>query len=990
VFLKRIEIYGFKSFAGRSVLDFEYSKRGNITAVVGPNGSGKSNVADAIRWVTGEQSSKNLRSKKGEDVIFCGSSAKPRGSYAAVSLLLSSDTTVKFEINNKEYELSEIEISRKLYRSGESEYLINHKKVRLTDVHQLLASLGFGQSSYTVIGQGMVDRLLFFTASERKVLFDEAAGVKQYEIKREQAMRKLESTDSNLIRLKDILTELEPRVVNLRRLVKRAEGRKEFETQLVETQQVYFGSLLSEYSDKIHEVNQNKTELNKKCVQSDNLITELQGKIDTRSENPHTEERESIENRISSVTSERDILMREVAYLKGQAESNSRNKLQVTSKRTELTEEKQSLAHKIGFLTSKIDSEALIFDEATTTKSELEKPVLRLSEEIQAVEKSLHEPISKQTSSIDELKNRFRALTTKKIAAEESTTRIAELEKQAKCLSDEVLAAKADQQEAQKDADRSQSELDKLEKEVKTLSSLVNPDILADLEKSMTEIEKLTPNDKTFDAKLNEIFGLFRNISKAINNDERERLDDKISKIRRDYRETSDKLVNLRVLLGARESQLGRIQADIAENRTKLAGGNISEAEIAELQEEIAKQKGSASERQNALLRQKNELQASLAAARDELHRAELDCSRLNVLVSNQRNELESTNRRLSVVENSLAQLETEYTDAGISELDGKLKAKERELDRKEEDLAKLRGGLTQVIASERELEQSSLVYEREKRSLQDEKSKILSNLSVLDIEIAKTQVRLEDLNEEIRLGGLTIDPDKKCNYLDQMEKDVLRLKMENIKRKLSTTASVDPETEAEYAELETRATEMANQVADLSQAKSDLEKVVLELDERIRRQFADVFKHISSEFSRYFSMLFNGGSATLKLGEDEEGTFGIDISANPPGKRVQSLNALSGGERTLTSLALLFAILSVNPSPFCVLDEVDAALDESNTLRFIKILGDLAKKTQFIIISHNRDTMKVASSLYGVTMNDEHVSKLLSVKLTEALVAAK
>jgi chromosome segregation protein len=222
------------------------------------------------------------------------------------------------------------------------------------------------------------------------------------------------------------------------------------------------------------------------------------------------------------------------------------------------------------------------------------------------------------------------------------------------------------------------------------------------------------------------------------------------------------------------------------------------------------------------------------------------------------------------------------------------------------------------------------------------------------------------------------------------MEKDVAKLRIENIKRKLTTIGSVDPETEAEYHELEARTTEMSTQVEDLAKAKDDLEKVVKELDERIKNQFSRAFKNIGSEFERYFKMLFNGGEASLNLGEDEDGNYGIEIKANPPGKRLTSLNVLSGGERTLTSLALLFAILSINPSPFVVLDEVDAALDESNTLRFLEILEDLAKKTQFIIITHNRDTMKAASNLYGVTMNDEHVSKLLSIRLTEALVAAK
>jgi chromosome segregation protein len=372
------------------------------------------------------------------------------------------------------------------------------------------------------------------------------------------------------------------------------------------------------------------------------------------------------------------------------------------------------------------------------------------------------------------------------------------------------------------------------------------------------------------------------------------------------------------------------------------------------------------------------------------LHNAELEYNRLFALVSNKKSELMSSEKRFQEITREIEALNNQNSGLNKSDLGNKLTKTEKDLGRCEEDLAKYRGGLTQIISAERAFEQSNQTYEREKRLLQDEKSEILTKLSAIEVEVAKTQVRLEDLNEEMRLGQVGIDLDTKYGYIDQMEKDVLKLKMENLRRKLDTIGGVDPETEAEFTELEQREVAMSTQVDDLTKAKSDLEKIVGELDERIKKQFSHVFGNISKEFTRYFAMLFGGGNANLKLGEDEEGSFGIEISANPPGKRVQSLNALSGGERTLTSLALLFAILSVNPSPFCVLDEVDAALDESNTLRFVKILSDLAHKTQFIIISHNRDTMKIANSLYGVTMNDEHVSKLLSIHLTEALVGAK
>lgn len=989
MFLKRIEIYGFKSFAQRSVLDFEHLNNGNITAVVGPNGSGKSNVADAIRWVTGEQSSKNLRSKKSEDVIFCGSSAKPRGSYAEVSIVLSDEKAFTFELNNKEHTLSEIEVARKLYRSGESEYLINHKKVRLSDVQQLLASLGFGQSSYTVIGQGMVDRLLFFTASERKVLFDEAAGVRQYEIKREQALRKLESTDTNLIRLSDILAELTPRVTNLRRLVKRAEGRKEYELELAESQQKYFGSLFAEYTTVVESSDKKQSELNKKVVQFDEQIAEFQEKIENKRQNPHTTERAVLEAKITLCTDERDKLMREVSYLKGQAESLGRNQNLLAGKRASLEEEKTTLTEKIKFLEGKVAAEQVSLTSATASKDRLAEPVRKLAEEIRTVENELRGPASDKSSRINELKARIGELALRKLGVETATSRLLTLNKDEKSLYSEIASTKGEQEKVQKEADKLQNDLGTLENEIRKLSSIVNPDTLATLEKSISEVEAMKVSEKDFIARLSKLFAQFREVSRAINNAEREKIENEINRIRSAARETSQKLLALGVELGTKKSRLNQVQADVAINKAKLAPTETVSEEIVSLQDELTKYEGSISERQNVLLRHKDSLQEKLSEMRESLHVAELEYSRLYSLLTNQKSELTGAQRRLDEVLTNLRDLETENF-VSDDELTTKLKQTEKDLSKKEEDLAKYRGGLTQVISAERELEQLSLVSEREKRALQDEKSAIIAESSALEIEVAKTQVRLEDLGEEMRLGRIELAGGIKYGYLDQMEKDVLKLKMENLRRKLDTIGGVDPETEAEYNELEQRELEMSTQVQDLTKAKTDLEKVVIELDSRIKNQFSEVFKSISTEFSRYFSMLFGGGTADLRLGEDEEGSFGIEISANPPGKRVTSLNALSGGERTLTSLALLFAILSVNPSPFCVLDEVDAALDESNTVRFVKILADLAKKTQFIIISHNRDTMKVANTLYGVTMNDEHVSKLLSVKLTEALVAAK
>ncbi len=1069
MYLRRIEIYGFKSFAQKSVLDFDYKNSGNITAVVGPNGSGKSNVADAIRWVTGEQSSKNLRSKKSEDVIFCGSAAKPRGSYAEVTLVLTDDKPVRFELNGKQHELAEIEIARKLYRSGESEYLINRKKVRLTDVQQLLASLGFGQSSYTVIGQGMVDRLLFFTASERKVLFDEAAGVKQYEIKREQSLRKLESTDANLIRLRDILTELEPRVVNLRRLVKRAEGRKELEAEIKTVQRKYFGSLFSEYSSLVKGAETKKSELTAKISEIEAKIAALVVKSQSNRDNPFSHERRETEGAIRHESEKRDALREKVAFMRGQIESAKSNAKQAELRKAQLEAEISELTDMVEKLEKELTSEGSeISVVGAKIKTETEKTAV-IEEQIGVLDRQLAEPaVDKEGQKMATLETRHEGLLGKreelsnklyavrqevslqKARAEQNEAakrrckdellrlqeNLAATEKKIADCESGVQGLKAELKIKDTSVLQNHADIDRVETEVQSLAKQVTEASLTELEseigmvsdvhrklydrvsnaKSEKDFAAIKAEFKDFGSNLEKVITRFRAVTKAVNNTEREKLENLLLELRAQGRVLESELQQLSHELVRLESETSSTKEKNADlkSRTKdkkveltsysvdekdltsrdveselVAGIKQLEKDLSDVQSEIRKYSGVVSERQNAILREKDLLQGESRELRQEIHNFDMELSRRESTFENLKREQAKAAARMEVI---ASELKTGFRDSSANNetADGNLGVKEKELARLEEDIAKLRGGLTQIIYKERQFEQSGRSLENERRELESHKVQIQGQLATIDVDFAKATIRLEDVMEEIRVAGIDLDRKEKYEHLDQMEKDVLKLKIENIRRKLDNTAGIDPETEAEYHELEARATEMATQVADLTKAKEDLTKVVRELDARIKNQFSDVFKNIATEFNRYFTMLFGGGTAQLSLGEDEEGSFGIEISANPPGKRVQSLTALSGGERTLTSLALLFAILSVNPSPFVVLDEVDAALDESNTTKFIKILEDLAKKTQFIIISHNRETMKCASSLYGVTMDESHISKLLSVKLTEALVVAK
>ncbi len=1072
MYLKRLEIYGFKSFAHRSVLDFEFDENGgNITAVVGPNGSGKSNIADAIRWVLGEQSNKLLRGKKSEDVLFLGSQTKSRGSFSEVILFLESQKPAKAEINGKSYEFNQIEISRKLYRSGDSEYLINRKKVRLVDVQQLLATLGFGQSTYTVIGQGMVDRLLFFSASERKTLFDEAAGVKQYELKRDQVVRRLTETSNNLIRLKDILSELEPRVDNLRKLVKRAEGRKEIELELNTLQDRYYGNLIFEYRKNIEDIEGKKKFLNKKVIQLDEEVQELEEKVNENSESTKIiQERLKIESNINKATVSRDLLMQKVAFIEGQINQQGSKLLFLNKQKDELEIELKQNEEKIKFLDERIKVQCNSMKDFEAEQKNFNIQIEKLENDLSAIDRRLENPkesadaalASQIQDKIDLAEKNKHDLSLKIYSIKQNENinkdKAKQLEKRLEIenskLEDlrEVLellirdCAELEKENVRlgKELDIENDELNKILGELKKIENGLREfntgDESDELKKFEEDLEVIIKDRDSlfgriqvcssvkdlsvvkgemisFSKNLNQLFNKIKRFVKGKSASERKALELQLTNTRELQNSSNSRLNDLKIALAKLEVDLSSKKIKIGETQDKI---NIKEEEIRILSSqeivndvsnnlpvlekdlenlnnelttlnlEYKKYASSVNEYQNAILIEKSNLQEKLNKLRKEKYELEVRITRAGGVADNQRRELDSALTRSQELRKIVAELAGTKADKDES-LIMELTEKKKELKGYELILSNLRSGLTEVISKQKENEQLRFESNRKIQGIIDEKTRISLEINSFDLDNAKNAAKLESVLEEVHVLGIVVASIKEGENedLDQMTKDTLRAKIENLRRRLETIGGIDPETEKEFEELNEKNEEMKIQVEDLELAKENLEKVINELDGKIRSQFSYAFKSIEKEFAHYFNILFNGGKASLNLGTDEEGFFGVEITATPPGKRVQSLSALSGGERTLTSLALLFAILSVNPSPFCVLDEVDAALDDSNTLRYAKILHSLAQKTQFIVISHNQETMKSAKNLYGVTMNDEHVSKLISIRLAEALEAA-
>lgn len=748
MYLKRLEISGFKSFANKTVLDFPH----NVTSVVGPNGSGKSNVADSIKWVLGEQSMKSLRGKKSEDVIFNGSDKKAKMSVATASLIFDNRD------RKMPLDLDEVYITRKLFRNGEGEYLINKDKVRLSDIIDLLARSGISQRGYCVINQGMADSILVASPAERMVIFEEATGVRKFQIKKEQTIKKLEATKKNLDRVTELLVEIEPHLNLLKRQAARAEKRGETEEELRREQRSYYDHIW------------------------------------------------------------RDLIKSNAGYKK--------------------------------------DEEALIFQIENNTQ------------EVERIKKELAE------NNVDN----------------ESY--------------DETF------EELQKKSNAFQQELNEFQKQFSIAEGRI-------------EIER----EKKEKAKRPE----FKPINLGY-------VKDKISKIIEEYNifigklsviKDMDELEDVRKETTVVKSDIDSLFAEIQEGRVCLKGEeSFDDTEL----------RGFEKEREEIVIR------------------------------------IESVRQNYEAV----------------------------------------RSQVTELNRSEQEKRQSFFRLEKELQARQEEINRFKDNLNRINIEVAKFEVRKEDIAGEIKteLGedAPILEKIGKNELIEIGEdqgyfnREGAEIKIRRLKNQLEQIGGIDPLIMDEYKETQQRFEFLSNQSRDLAEASESLKKVIAELDEKVEKMFKLSFKSINDEFDRYFKIIFGGGKAGLAIKYEEEKNeegeeaedkevavkegkkkiAGIEISAIPPGKKINNLSMLSGGERALTSIAILFAIIAHNPPPFSVLDEIDAALDEANSFRLSRIIKEIADKTQFIIITHNREMMNQADVLYGVTMQDDGVSKIVSVKLDE------
>jgi len=877
MYLEKLEIQGFKSFANKNTLVFPgllgRDLRG-ITSIVGPNGSGKSNIADAVRWALGEQSMKTLRGKKSEDIIFSGTDKKNRLGMAEVSLYLNN------EDRQAPLDYSQVVLTRRLYRDGLSEYLLNNSRVRLADVQILLAKANFGQKTYSVIGQGMVEGFLNTTLAERKEFFDEATGVKQFQLKRDDSLNKLINSYENLNQAAMLLSEIEPRLRSLTRQVNKLKRRHEIGAELKELQVSY-------YSKIWHEIKEKFDDYNKKFLEIEKIKQEKEKKGAN--------------------------LNRELNQLEQQSQTN----LEFSSRQQELNERQSQ-------------------------KEIINKQLAKLEAELEVkLESSGQFDLSWLVNKSGEIKK-------DRLNTDEETTGL------------------------EKNIEREKKVLVDLEKEKETINSKIN----------QFNQELLKSSSSAAGQGLGKINQELKSLNELLKQSE-----------------TSDDLANIKNIIKQIRRKVKLILG--------LAGAELEKENLAETQKKLM-----------ALTAEKEEIMVKI---NESTFRISARSERVKLL----KEKTAQLERELNDIENKLKDNQGAVKAGGKEAAASRLKQQAAELDEK---INSLKEALNAFSAKESQQRAKLFALQKNLQSLQTETNGLINQLNELKVNATRYETKLEDLEAEIRNSYGNLKEVMAKSLDGPVDVEAALGKINSLKRQVDQIGGIDPEIEKEYLETKERYDYLKNQADDLSGAIASLEKIIKELDAIIKEKFDEQLKTISAKFEEYFKILFNGGQAKIikvltedlmenqtEKEEDEiaeaaaepapaedkyadnlkrikylqkhnaTGLAGIEIMATPPGKKIKSIAMLSGGERALTAIALICAIISCNPTPFVVLDEVDASLDEANSERLARILDDLSHKTQFIVITHNRASMRRANILYGVTMAESGVSKLLSIKLDEA-----
>lgn len=979
MYLKGIVASGFKSFADKIELKLD----GRTTCIVGPNGSGKSNIVDAVRWVLGEQSVKSLRGDGSmSDVIFSGSKSRNPLNVASVELIFDNND----HFLNVPY--TEISIKRKVYRSGENEYYLNNEKCRLKDINNLLMDTGMGKESFNIISQGEVDKILSNSATDRRVIFEEASGILKYKKRKEEALRKLDKTHNNLDRLNDIIQELDLQIGPLKEQSKKA-------SEYLENKQGLDKYEVSLLAYDIENLNSEQSNFKIRKEKLDSEILTLQTHA-TKNDTKYLEDN----NRLEKLEIEKSNLQRELLKVTEEKEKidGERNLLKERSKTTKeedeikenirnLIEEREKLSNEINTVDEKLKD---IINESSRKEQE-SKEVEKNLQDAKSEKNLLTNDYSRHNQELISTKHKIDNLrveiesgsdmpnSVRKVLKNNELTGIYNTignvlsvdEQYVKALNTAISTSKnfiitKDEPSAKqaisylKDSHAGRatffpiSVIKERYVDYDTINILKNSNdfvgIMSDLVKYNKEYENIIKNQ----------LGIIV-VATSI-----------------------DAATRLSHMIKARY-KIVTLEGDVINVGGSLTGGSnyIGKSSI------ILKQEIQHLEKTFNLLKQEEaEIQQSLqdnnkeiTAIEEKLFSISKDKVALKEKYDNKKSELIEIKNKLISITKEYESLEL-INNNGVSEKEQELIRLFHEKTALKEQIENHITSISKEISNLKEKQEAYQAEEKLKNSQLHSKEKESRDL---EIKINRNDVKLDNmlsiLNSEYEM---TYERAKNEYSLD-IEPEEARLKVNTYKANIKRIGMVNLDSIEEYERVNTRYEFLNNQKSDLLNAEDSLLEIMNEMDEVMKEEFKITFENIRVEFQKVFKELFMGGNADLKLtNPDDLLSTGVDIVASPPGKKLTTISLLSGGEKTLTAISLLFAILNVRTVPFCLFDEVEAALDEANVAAFGKYLNHYKDKTQFLIITHKKKTMEYAHTLYGITMQESGVSKLVSVKLED------
>lgn len=1179
MYLKRIEMQGFKSFADKTVLEF----KPGITTVIGPNGSGKSNISDAIRWVLGEQSMKSLRGAKSEDIIFAGTQARKSLGFAEVSIVIDNND------NKLPIEYSEVTVTRKIYRSGETGYFINKVPCRLKDILELFMDTGIGKDGYSIIGQGKIDEILSNKSEDRRHIFEEAAGIVKYRTRKQESEKKLEQTKLNLLRINDILAEIE---ANIEPLKLQSDKAKQFLDLREELKSIEVGLF-------IYNINTYKEKL-KQLVKDEDIITSQKEAEDSKMEalqaskeelrqvvDDITAQIENMQNIGFESSNKIEKINSEIGISNERIQNNSANKqrleaeiLEVKSRIEELKEEQKQKLEKKTNLTSNKEKFEKELAEKEAELAELSKKLSAKELEIEGKKQIVQDNIDKkyelaaeintQDVNYENLEKRKKQLKNEidSVISELDSTRYGKNEiskgfydiesKRNIAVENLEKSVQAKEQNMQK-LKQYEEEISKLtytqrmkqarhqflietEKEKegynKTVKSLL---VACDKDSNLNKgihgvLANLISVEKEYETAIEMCLGQsLQNVVTSTEQDAKKMIEylrtnslgrasflpiasvqgkklDKLTKMdgvigiasdlvkcKKEYEQIILSLLGRTVVVEDMDTAIAlakkdkysfrivTLKGDIISSSGSISGGSVQtktvnilgrSREIEDLEKELKKLEKQIADK----TAEKEEYASSIGDSIEQTAKLEKELQEIEIVYATEKQKMVAVEENITRLENRLAKLKEEVTqtekqkeenrllkeqkEAEIQELTQQIeelnkvieefalnnKDNQKYIDDLNFDITNLKISVTSFDESESSIEEMveriSQDIKNNEQSIENKNQNILAiteENTKLEQTITEYNNQIEQIKQEVTNSGTKVEELKQeriakneklvnteneiqsqFSTLESLKEQIIKLdvkktkleqdlqqvveslwneyeltpnsteeyqkpnnvataqkQVNSLRNKIKDLGSINIDSIEEYKKTKERYDFMSEQRLDLENTASKLRKIIGDMTTTMQNQFKEKFELINKNFNEVFTELFNGGKAELIL-ENEENILecGIDIRVQPPGKKLQNMMLLSGGEKAFTAIALLFAILKINPAPFCILDEIEAALDDVNVYRFAEYLKKFCKQTQFLVITHRKGTMEAGDSVYGVTMEENGISKLLSIKL--------